>query len=134
MDDGPTTSMSEHFASLTDPRVERSKEHLLIDVVTIALCAVIRGADDWVAIETFGREKVDGLRTFLPLRGGIPSHATFGRVLARLDPDGFRRVTVPVAPSSRRECLPGWIPTGFGAASWTGCRRLPARSSSKTPG
>jgi predicted transposase YbfD/YdcC len=91
MGDGPTTSISEHFATLTDPRVERSKEHLLLDVVTIALCAVICGADDWVAIETFGREKVDWLRTFLPLRGGIPSHDTFGRVFARLDPDEFRR-------------------------------------------
>jgi predicted transposase YbfD/YdcC len=91
MGDGPTTSISEHFATLTDPRVERSKEHLLLDIVTIALCAVICGADDWVAIETFGREKVDWLRTFLSLRGGIPSHDTFGRVFARLDPDEFRR-------------------------------------------
>jgi predicted transposase YbfD/YdcC len=91
MGDRPGTSIGEHFATLTDPRVERSKEHLLIDIVTIALCAVICGADDWVAIETFGREKEAWLRTFLSLRGGIPSHDTFGRVFARLDPDELRR-------------------------------------------
>jgi predicted transposase YbfD/YdcC len=59
--------------------------------VTIALCAVICGADDWVAVETFGRAKEAWLRTFLALPGGIPSHDTFGRVFARLDPDEFRR-------------------------------------------
>ena len=84
------TSLSRHFAGLTDPRVERSQEHRLIDIVTIALCAVLCGADDWVAIETFGRAKQAWLRTFLALPGGIPSHDTFGRVFARLDPAEFR--------------------------------------------
>ena len=58
--------------------------------MTIALCAVICGADDWVAVETFGRAKEPWLRTFLGLPGGIPSHDTFGRVFARLDPEEFR--------------------------------------------
>jgi predicted transposase YbfD/YdcC len=84
------TSISRHFAGLTDPRVERSQEHRLIDIVTITLCAVLCGADDWVAIETFGRAKQAWLRTFLALPGGIPSHDTFGRVFARLDPTEFR--------------------------------------------
>lgn len=91
MDRLPPTSVSEHFATLTDPRVERGKEHRLVDIITIALCGVICGADDWVAIETFGRTKVAWLRTFLELRGGIPSHDTFGRVFRRLDPEEFRR-------------------------------------------
>ena len=91
MDERPPTSVSTHFATLTDPRIDRTKAHLLVDIVTIALCAVICGADDWVAVETFGRAKQAWLRTFLALPGGIPSHDTFGRVFARLDPDEFRR-------------------------------------------
>ena len=91
MSDLPATSISEHFGTLTDPRVERSKDHLLVDIITIALCGVICGAEGWVAIETFGREKVAWLRTFLALPGGIPSHDTFGRVFARLDPEECRR-------------------------------------------
>jgi hypothetical protein len=87
----PPTSISEHFATLTDPRVERCKVHSLVEIVTVALCAVICGADGWVGVEAFGQEKERWLRTFLRLPGGIPSHDTFGRVFARLDPDEFRR-------------------------------------------
>src|SRR4051794_17464731 len=89
--EGLPTSIGEHFATLTDPRVERCKVHRLMELVTIALCGVICGADDWVAIEAFGQEEEAWLRTFLSLPGGIPSHDTFGRVFARLDPDEFRR-------------------------------------------
>jgi predicted transposase YbfD/YdcC len=87
----PRTSIDEHFGTLTDPRRDHLKAHRLLDILTIALCAVICGADDWVEVETFGQAKVDWLRTFLELPGGIPSHDTFGRVFARLDPDEFRR-------------------------------------------
>jgi predicted transposase YbfD/YdcC len=87
----PPTSISEHFATLQDPRSERGKDHVLVDILTITLCAVICGADDWVAVATFGREKVDWLRTFLGLPNGIPSHDTFGRVFRLLDPDELRR-------------------------------------------
>ena len=87
----PETSIGEHFGALTDPRVERCRVHRLVEIVTIALCGVICGADDWVAIEAFGQEKEEWLRTFLRLPGGIPSHDTFGRVFARLDPEEFRR-------------------------------------------
>jgi predicted transposase YbfD/YdcC len=86
----PSTSISEHCSPLTDPRVERCRVHPLAEIVTIALCGVLCGADDWVAIEAFGQEKEAWLRTFLALPGGIPSHDTFGRVFARLDPDEFR--------------------------------------------
>jgi predicted transposase YbfD/YdcC len=85
------TSIGEHFATLTDPRRDHRKAHRLVDILTIALCAVICGADDWVEVETFGQEKEGWLRTFLELPGGIPSHDTFGRVFALLDPEEFRR-------------------------------------------
>jgi predicted transposase YbfD/YdcC len=78
-----------HFADLPDPRVDRCKRHDLGDVVTIALCAVLCGADTWVDVAEFGRSKEVWLRTFLALPNGIPSHDTFGRVFAALDPTAF---------------------------------------------
>jgi len=79
----------EYFDQLPDPRVERTRLHKLIDIVAIALCAVICGADGWVAVETYGHAKESWLRTWLELPNGIPSHDTFGRVFARLDPQKF---------------------------------------------
>jgi predicted transposase YbfD/YdcC len=78
-----------HFADLPDPRIDRCKRHDLLDVVTIALCAVLCGADTWVDVAEFGRSKEGWLRTFLRLPHGIPSHDTFGRVFAALDPTAF---------------------------------------------
>lgn len=78
-----------HFADLPDPRIERCKRHELLDVVTIALCAVVCGADTWVDVAEFGRSKEPWLRAFLALPNGIPSHDTFGRVFAALDPAAF---------------------------------------------
>jgi hypothetical protein len=86
----PRTSIEAYFGELTDPRVARTRVHRLSDLVTIALCAVLCGANDWVAVETFGRAKEAWLRTFLLLPGGIPSHDTLGRVFARLDPTELR--------------------------------------------
>lgn len=80
----------EHFARLPDPRVDRTKRHLLLDIVVIAVCAVICGADTWVDIEEYGRAKCEWLKRFLPLPNGIPSHDTFARVFARLEPEAFR--------------------------------------------
>lgn len=87
----PTTSILAHFQALDDPRVSPATRHRLLDVVAIAVCAVICGADTWVEVEAFGRAKEAWLRTFLPLPHGIPSHDTFGRVFAALDPDQFER-------------------------------------------
>jgi predicted transposase YbfD/YdcC len=85
------TSLWEHFYVLTDPRVERTRKHTLEDMLTVTICAVICGAESWTDIEAFGEAKEPWFRTFLALPHGIPSHDTFGRVFAALDPDGFER-------------------------------------------
>ena len=73
-----------------DPRIERSKQHGLLDILAIAICAVICGADSWVYVEMFGKSKEEWFRSFLDLPNGIPSHDTFGDVFSRLDPDRFQ--------------------------------------------
>ncbi len=78
-----------HFQNLKDPRIERTKDHLLIDIIAISLLAVISGANGWKAIETYGNSKKEGLKTFLELPNGIPSHDTFSRVFRRLNPGEF---------------------------------------------
>lgn len=89
MPDRPRLRIHRHFATLPDPRIERTKRHQLLDIITIAVCAVLSGADSWVDVELYGQAKQGWLATFLDLPGGIPSHDTFGRVFARLDPDAF---------------------------------------------
>ena len=84
------TSIHEHFGGLTDPRIDRCKRHQLLDILVIAICAVICGADDWVEVEAFGNAKLAWFKTFLALPHGIPSHDTFGRIFARLDPAQFQ--------------------------------------------
>lgn len=74
------------FEDLTDPRIHRTRVHDLLDVVVVALCGTIAGADTWADIERFGNDRLAWLRTFLRLEGGIPSHDTFGRVFSMLDP------------------------------------------------
>jgi predicted transposase YbfD/YdcC len=70
--------------------VERTKEHKLMDIIAIAICAVICGAEGWVDIELFGKSKLPWLKTFLELPNGIPSHDTFGRVFSRIDAQEFQ--------------------------------------------
>ena len=83
--------LGSHFASLKDPRVERTKRHKLLDIIIIAICGTICGADGWVEIEEFGKQKEAWLKTILELPNGIPSHDTFGRVFAHLDPVEFEK-------------------------------------------
>lgn len=84
------------FAEMPDFRVERGKKHQLVDILVIALCALLGGADDFEEIEAYGRRKEAFLRPFLALPNGIPSHDTFTRVFRHLDTEAFGR------------CLYGW--------------------------
>jgi predicted transposase YbfD/YdcC len=86
---GTSLALTSHFLAITDPRMEGKRVHLLIDIIMIAICAVIAGADSWVDIEDFGKAKQDWLATFLEL-GDIPSHDTFGRVFSLINPKQFQ--------------------------------------------
>ncbi len=77
------------FAQVEDPRVERTKRHRLRDIIILAICGVICGAEGWVEIEEFGKAKEAWFTELLNLPNGIPSHDTFGRVFALLDPKQF---------------------------------------------
>jgi predicted transposase YbfD/YdcC len=84
-----SAAIEHHFGNLTDPRVDRTKLHKLLDILVIAICAVIGSADTWEDVEEFGKAKIKWFQTFLELPNGIPSHDTFTRVFARLDPQQF---------------------------------------------
>jgi hypothetical protein len=87
----PELSIAHHFADLADPRIDRSRLHELLDIIAIAIRAVVAGADSWDDIEDFGNAKAAWLGTFLDLPNGIPSHDTFRRLFERLDPEEFQR-------------------------------------------
>ena len=87
-------TITDHFSVIEDPRIDRSKHHKLIDIITIAICAVICGAEGWTDIETYGVTKYEWLKQFLELPNGIPSHDTFARVFARLNPQQFQQCFV----------------------------------------
>jgi len=109
MDPKSDLSLSRHLASLPDPRLDRTKKHLLGDILVIALCATIAGADSWPEVERFGVVKLLWLQTFLRLPNGIPSHDTFRRVFARIDPKAFNR------------CVAAWM---AGLCEATGLRHI----------
>ena len=94
-----TGSIFEHFEKLSDPRLNRGKNHSLYEMVVIALTASICGANCWADVERFGVAKVDWFKRFLTLEHGIPSHDTFGRVFALLDTEEFLT------------CLQNWLQT-----------------------
>lgn len=79
-------SLLSHFLIITDPRVERTKRHKLIDILAIAICSVIAYGDSFEDMEDFGNERLEWFKTFLELPHGIPSHDTFSRVFSRLNP------------------------------------------------
>ncbi len=89
MEKGNLRDLETLFSQVEDPRVERTKYHRLRDIIIIAICGVICGAEGWVEIEEFGKAKEAWLTELLQLPNGIPSHDTFGRVFARLDPKQF---------------------------------------------
>jgi predicted transposase YbfD/YdcC len=86
-----------HFDKLTDPRINRSKRHELLDMLILAVCATLGGANGWADIARFSKAKLSFFRQFLELPNGVPSHDTFGRVFARLDPAGLLA------------CIQGWL-------------------------
>jgi len=79
-----------HFGKVTDIRQKQGKRHNLIDIITIAICGILCGADDWVMIEQFGLAKESWFHEFLELPHGIPSHDTFGKVFSWIDPEEFQ--------------------------------------------
>lgn len=93
----PALAIQTHFANLKDPRIDRTRRYELLDIIVIAVCAVIAGAEGWVDIANYGVAKLDWLQSFLVLPEGIPSHDTFRRVFCLLDPHAFQ------------ECFQSWI-------------------------
>ena len=85
----PTLAFTRYMADLPDPRVERGKKHRLSDILVIAICAVVCGADSFEEVERFGKAREGWLRRFLTLEHGVPSHDTFTRVFAALDRTAF---------------------------------------------
>jgi predicted transposase YbfD/YdcC len=85
----PHLSLIEHFKELPDPRVDRTKDHDLIDILVIAICTLLCAGESFNDMEDFGKAKEDWFKTFLGLRNGIPSHDTFNRLFAALDPQAF---------------------------------------------
>ena len=89
LSDSPLADIRGHFGTIEDPRVDRTELHLLIDIIVIAIGVVVCGAEDWPDVEAFGKAKEKWLKKYLDLPNGIPSHDTFGRVFARLNPEQF---------------------------------------------
>lgn len=85
----PHLSLIEHFKALPDPRVDRTKDHELIDLLVIAICTLLCAGESFNDMEDFGKAKADWFKRFLTLRHGVPSHDTFNRLFAALDPQAF---------------------------------------------
>ena len=115
MDERKGATIIDCFDGLEDPRIERSKRHKLLDIIAIAICATICGADSWVHVELFGRSKEEWFSSFLELPNGIPSHDTFGAVFSR----HFRSGLLPAGPGPIPELFHGMDQTD----SPTGPRR-----------
>nr|MDJ0718290.1 ISAs1 family transposase [Prochloraceae cyanobacterium] len=103
-------NLSSYFTDVKDPRVKRTKKHLLKDILVIAILAVIAGAEGWEDIENYGISKQEWLEEFLELPHGIPSDDTFRRVFERIDPlaleNGLTKWVRELIPSLDREIVP----------------------------
>ncbi len=101
------------FAQLEDPRIDRTRHYNLLDLIFIALCAVVSGANDFVAIAKFAKTKRDWLEKYLDLPEDTPSHDTFGRVFAAVGGQAFVRGSAPrtTRRAQQRWVTPGWHPT-----------------------
>jgi predicted transposase YbfD/YdcC len=97
----PRLSLITHFQDLPDPRVDRTKDHDLIDILVIAICTLLCGGESFNDMEDFGHAKRDWFQKFLCLRNGIPSHDTFNRLFAALDPKAFGQCFVRWTQSLR---------------------------------
>ena len=101
--------LAEVFVSVTDPRQAGKVEHDLVELLVVAVNAVLVGADTFVEIELWAKEKLDWLRGYLPLAAGIPSHDTFGRLFGLIDPEefeaAFRRWVGAVLPTLGTEAV-----------------------------
>jgi hypothetical protein len=125
----------EHFEDLEDPRIERCKEHLLIDIVTIAICAVIGGAENFVEIATFGEARKDWFGRFLAF---IPSHDMFNQVFGKLKPTSWqncfmnwaRSVVVPEIAEGEdyQVCIDGKTARGSAGVGIEAVHRVQARA------
>lgn len=108
-EDMTTVSLVEYFAKVRDPRIQRSRLHSLTSVLVMSLCAVVCGANSFVAIEYFAKSRQEWLRTFLDLENGIPSHDTLGRIFALLDPttlgEAFRAWTATLSTLTKGEVV-----------------------------
>ncbi len=101
-------SIAACFGDLEDPRIERQKRHKAVDIITLSICAMLCGAEAWTEVELFGKAKQEWLGTFLELPNGIPSHDTFGRFFARLNPEGFQTAFLRWVESIR-QTMPGEV-------------------------
>jgi hypothetical protein len=90
MEEQPVAGIVKHFEGLPDPRTGNAKQHNFLEILIMAICAVICGADGWSDVELFAKNKKAWLKTFLKLPKGIPSHDTFGRVFALIKPEEFQ--------------------------------------------
>jgi hypothetical protein len=95
MAEQPLGSISEYFSQLEDPRIERNLLHPLLNIIVIAICAVICGAENWVDVELYGNLKKEWLGKYLELTHKIPSNDTFGRVFRRLKTEALKPALWP---------------------------------------
>jgi predicted transposase YbfD/YdcC len=97
MSTNDSSNIIDHFRNIEDPRIERNKKHLVWDIISLTICAVVCGCETWEEIELYGKEKEGWLKTILELPNGIPSHDTIRRLFIRLNPEQMQ------------ECFLSWV-------------------------